>query len=127
MLEKMYQAELSQDKTKQKESMRHEVAQIFENMYRQQKSDLVTKCKREARQNVVDKSIIVGLEFIQLWVELHDKSLEEDAIKQRMCQIVQQAHKWGKVTLVVAEKLASHMNFLLGQDEERCHNLSLID
>ena len=71
--------------------------------------------KKCQQNDIVDKCIKVVLSFIEVWVDINDRtaSLTHSEVSFRVCQIIKKAESLGQVSGVVAKQIAEHMQFLL--------------
>ena len=120
MLEDLYQKEIV-EKNIEKENTRMEVAKLLEKMYQEQKAK-VLKNKRSTSLNrqecqesdlLIFRSSLIGLSFIQLWVDYHENNLNFEDFQVKICEIMSKAKLWGKLTKTVAETIKKHLLFLL--------------
>ena len=122
----MYETEVVQ-KEKTKESVRKQVSELLSQMHQEQKEKLVARQSKSfnlsdnkcQQQEIVNKSIKIGLSFIELWVNIHESgSWSQSDTNNQVCLIVARAKSWGKITQIIAKNIAEHVEFLL---EEKFH------
>ena len=124
MLEQLYQREIV-EKPIERQNLRLEVAQLMEKMYEEQQSKIT---KRESEKiheslsepnhcqesfNLKQKSTMVGLAFMKLWVKYHENEINDAELEIEVCSIVKKAKSWGKSVHLVANMIKNHLEFLL--------------
>ena len=121
MLEELYETEIVQ-KEKTKESVRKQVSDLLSKMNQEQRKKMAARQSRSLnnsnmqcyQQDLITKSVKVGLSFIELWVTIHEnRSWSTSDTKNQVCLIISKAKSWGKVPQIVAKNIADHLEFLL--------------
>ena len=114
-------------KEKTKESVRLQVNELLKEMYEEQKAK-TNKKQRESRnfnnfdnvscktnQTVQMRAITIGLSFIELWIDIHLKNIDEKEISKELCNIIMTAKKWGESSYMTAKTLQNHLEYLIDE------------
>ena len=146
LMEDLYQTEVL-DKQEKKKEIAAKVDDLMELLYREQqqsrrfkrKSPMGSGLKRvstvydpvfeeiENRQRcdvssqVVFKSSIVGLAFVDLWTKIleNEGRWDDEKVQFLMCKCLEKSQEFGPVAFKVASSIARHVIFLLNNEEGR--------
>lgn len=117
--------------------MRQQVAELLQKMYEEQKAKIEadSSFNRQSRNlsifnleedcmaasKLVFQSSLIGLAFIQLWVDIHENDLDHGQLSSQLCDILEHSKAYGKLPLIVAKTMKDHLLFLL-DDNVDCLN-----
>lgn len=130
MLEELYQREVLQ-KQNTGEAVRNQVAYLLQQMYEEQQAKLKEDASRQSRNlimpnfglqrdceaasRLVFQSSLIGLAFLQLWVDLHENDLDDRQLSHQICDILNHSQAYGKLPFIVASTIKDHLLFLLDE------------
>ena len=120
LLEDLYTKEVNREKVPEA-TMKQKVSEIFQQLYQRQHLPKRSKrqCTTEA-SNIVEKASSVALAFVELWIQYHHLDFNSYELRLRLCNIVETAHKMGKVSGMVADTIKDHFLFLQNEPSLLC-------